>query len=336
MAHTVTVIPGDGIGPEVTAAAQRVLAAADTPIAWELAQAGSDVELKRGTPVPDEVLASIQKNRVALKGPTETAIGKGSKGVNVTLRQTLDLYASIRPIKSIPGVSIAHPNVDLVVVRENTEGIYAALEHMVVPGVAESIKVVTARGSTRIAEFAFRYARSEGRKRVCVVHKANLLKITDGLFLDCAMRVAQLHKDIDSTQMIIDGCANLLARSPQTFDVLLMDNLYGDVLSNLCAGLVGGTGLVPGASIGERCAIFEPVHGSAPDLGGHGIANPIAQIRSAALMLHHLGLTRHAVRIEAAVLRVLAQGDVRTVDLGGQDSTEKMTDAVCREVERSD
>lgn len=336
MAHTVTVIPGDGIGPEVTAAAQRVLAAADTPISWELAQAGADVEQKRGTPVPDEVLASIQKNRVALKGPTETAIGKGSKGVNVTLRQTLDLYGSIRPVKSIPGVSTAHPNVDIVVVRENTEGIYAGLEHMVVPGVAESIKVVTARGSTRIAEFAFRYARAEGRKHICVVHKANLLKVTDGLFLDCAMRVARQYKDIECTQMIIDGCANLLARSPETFDVLLMDNLYGDVLSNLCAGLIGGTGLVPGASLGERCAIFEPVHGSAPALVGQGKANPIAQIRSAALMCHHLGLTRQALRIESAVLRVLAKGDVRTSDMGGLDSTDQMTDAICKEIEKSD
>jgi isocitrate dehydrogenase (NAD+) len=330
--HTVTLIVGDGIGPEVCACAERVVAASGATIKWERAEAGAAVADKTGTPLPQEVLDSVKRNRVALKGPIGTPIARGFKSVNVTLRKELDLYACLRPVRTIPGVPARYDDVDLIVVRENTEGLYAGLEHMVVPGVAESLKIITEKASMRIADFAFRMARHQNRKKVTAVHKANIMKLSDGLFMSSCESISKKYPDIAYDTIIVDNCAMQLVRNPKQFDVLVMDNLYGDILSDLCAGLVGGLGVVPGANIGDRYAVFEAVHGSAPDIAGKGVANPTALILTSSMMLRHLGETASADRIERAVHELLRKGEVRTRDLGGTASSSEFTDAILRQM----
>ena len=331
MAYRITLIPGDGIGPEVTAATQAVIHAAGVDVDWEIHHAGQEVERLTGTPLPASVMDSVRKNRVALKGPVGTPIGKGFRSVNVTLRQTLDLYANVRPIRSLPGVEPRF-DVDMVIVRENTEGLYAGLELMILPGVAQSIKLTTEKSSLRIAEFAHRYAEQHGRKRVTFVHKANIMKISDGLALDCARRVAAKHPTVEAAEMIVDAAAMMMVRDPNRLDVLVTENLYGDILSDLGAGLVGGLGIVPGANIGDEAAVFEAVHGSAPDIAGKGLANPTALIQSAVMMLRHIGETAAADRIERSLTALFRAGKVRTKDLGGEASTSEFTRALCAEI----
>ena len=333
MEYRATLIPGDGIGPEVVEAAVRVVAASGVHIAWERVEAGADVFVKHGTPLPDEVLNSIRTTRLALKGPIGTPIGGGFKSANVLLRQSLDLYACVRPIRTIPGVPSRYTDVDFVIVRENTEGLYSGLEHRVTAGVVESLKVVTETASLRIARYAFELAREQGRPTVAAIHKANIMKLSDGLFLECARRVARDYSEIELKELIIDNCAMQLVTRPEQFEVLLMDNLYGDILSDLGAGLVGGLGVVPGSNIGSECAVFEAVHGSAPDLAGRGLANPTAVIRSAAQLVAHLGETQAAARIETAVETVLSDPANQTGDLGGKATTDQVTDAILRELE---
>ena len=328
MSERVTLIPGDGIGPEVTAAAQAVIAAAGVSITWDVCAAGAAAAEETGSACPDELIASIQRNRIALKGPVGTPIGTGFRSVNVTLRRALDLYACVRPVRSIRGIRTRYDDVDLVVVRENTEGLYSGIEHMVVPGVAESLKIVTERACQRISEFAYRHARAHGRRKVTVLHKANIMKLTDGMFLDVARKVSRRYPEVETQEAIVDACCMGLVRDPSRYDVLLMDNLYGDILSDLTAGLVGGLGVVPGANIGDECAVFEAVHGSAPDIAGKGVANPTALILSAAMMLQYVGERDAARRIESAVEKVYATTDVRTPDLDGSASTEAFTAAV--------
>jgi isocitrate dehydrogenase (NAD+) len=323
-----TQIPGDGIGPEVTEAAVRVLDAAGVAIEWERVEAGGEVVSKYGTPVPEAALQSIRRLGLALKGPITTPVGEGFRSANVTLRQALDLYASVRPVKSIPGLPSRFEGVDLVVVRENTEGLYSGIEHRVTPGVVTSLKVVTERACLRISRYAFALAERQGRRKVTAVHKANIMKLTDGLFLECARKVAREHPSIEYDEIIIDNCAMQLVRDPTRFDVLLLENLYGDIMSDLCAGLVGGLGVVPGANIGDDCAVFEAVHGSAPDIAGKRLANPTAVILSAVELLRHAGESESAARIEAAVHAALAEPSVRTRDLGGSATLDQFTDAV--------
>jgi isocitrate dehydrogenase (NAD+) len=323
----VTLIPGDGIGPEVVAAAVRVLEATGADLTWEPAQAGLAAAEALGDPLPASTLDSIRATGVALKGPATTPIGGGFTSVNVGIRKALDLYANVRPVRSLPGVPSRYENVDLVVVRENTEGLYSGVEHYVVPGVAVSLKIVTEAACTRIGRYAFELARSQGRRRVTAVHKANIMKLTDGLFLDSVRAVAERFRDIAYDEAIVDAMSMHLVQTPERFDVLVMDNLYGDILSDLAAGLVGGLGLTPSANIGEQAAVFEAVHGSAPDIAGQGVANPTAVIRAGAMMLHHLGDHARAEALEAAVIRAVA-GPLRTGDLGGSASTEAFADAV--------
>jgi len=329
LAHTATLIPGDGIGPEVTDAAVSVVAAAGVDISWERVDAGGEVAARYGTPLPESVLNSVRVNRVALKGPVTTPVGEGFGSVNVALRKGLNLYACLRPVRSLPGVRSRYQDIDLVVVRENTEGLYSGIEHLVVPGVAESLKIITEQASTRIAHFAFRYARQNGRRKVTAVHKANIMKVSDGLFLESVRRARRSYPDIEYEELIVDAVCMNLVRDPYRFDVLLMENLYGDILSDLCAGLVGGLGVVPGANIGDDCAVFEAVHGSAPDIAGKGIANPTACILSAAMMLDHIGERPAATRVREALSSVLAEGSVLTPDLGGHATTRQMTQAIC-------
>jgi len=326
--YRVTLIPGDGIGPEVTAAAVRVVEAAGVPIEWDEQLAGIQALEKFGDPVPQPLIRSLRRNRVALKGPLTTAIGHGFRSVNVALRKAFDLYANLRPIRNLPGVRSAFEGVDLVVVRENTEDLYAGIEHQIARGVVESVKVITAKASRRIAEFAFAYARREGRRKVTAIHKANIMKLSDGLFLTCARQVARRYPDIAYEEMIVDNACMQLVLRPRQFDVLLLENLYGDIVSDLCAGLVGGLGVVPGANLGSRYAIFEAVHGTAPDIAGKNVANPVAVILSACLLLRHLAEERAASRIRKAVEAVVARGRYRTRDLGGRASTSEVTDAV--------
>ncbi len=328
MEHAVTLIPGDGIGPEVTDAAVRVLEEVGVRIRWDRVEAGADVHVKYGTPVPEAVLNSVRRHGVALKGPIGTPIGGGFKSANVLLRQSLDLYACVRPVKSIPGLGARYDDVDLIIVRENTEGLYSGLEHRVAPGVVESLKVVTERASLRIARYAFELARRHERRVIHVVHKANIMKLTDGLFLECARGVSRDFPDIELREIIIDNCAMQLVTQPEKFDVLLLGNLYGDILSDLCAGLVGGLGVVPGSNIGETSAVFEAVHGSAPDIAGKGVANPCAVVLSAAALCAHLGEREAAARIERAVYEALADPANRTGDLGGNATTERLTQAI--------
>jgi isocitrate dehydrogenase (NAD+) len=328
MAHTITLIPGDGIGPEVTAAVVSIIEASGVTVTWERHDAGVLALERHGSPLPDALITSIRRNKVALKGPVTTPIGEGFTSVNVGLRKALDLYANLRPVSNLPNVPTRFERVDLVIVRENTEDLYSGLEHEVVPGVVESLKIITERASTRIAHFAFDYATRMGRKRVTAIHKANIMKMGDGLFIRCAREVAAGHQDIAYDEQIVDAaCMNLVMR-PDTFDVLLLPNLYGDIVSDLCAGLVGGLGTVGAANLGETVAVFEAVHGSAPDIAGKDIANPTALLRSALLMLDHIGESAAARRIEKALVQVLATPERRTRDLGGKASTREFTHAI--------
>ena len=324
----VSVIPGDGIGPEVMAATVKTLEALGAPLDFEHCDAGSEVISKYGTNLPRETLDSVLRNGVALKGPTGTQVGAGLPSANVALRKGLDLYAALRPVRSVPNVKTRYENIDLVVVRENTESLYTGLEHIVVPGVVESLKIISDKASTRIARYAFNYARDKKRKKVTAVHKANIMKLSDGLFLDCCRRVSREYPEIPYEEVIVDNMCMQLVRNPEKYDVLLMENLYGDIISDLCAGLVGGLGVVPGANIGERTAVFEAVPGTAPDIAGKGLANPTALMMSSVLMLEWLGLPEQAQRLDRALTRVYAEGKVRTTDLGGKASTGEFTDAV--------
>ncbi|HVQ29727.1 MAG TPA: isocitrate dehydrogenase (NAD(+)) [Vicinamibacteria bacterium] len=330
--YTVTLIPGDGIGPEVTAAAVRVLNATGIDFEWETENAGASTVGSDGTALPKRVLDSVRKNRLALKGPTETPIGTGHRSVNVELRKTLDLYANLRPVKTLPGVKSRYDGVDLVVVRENTEDLYSGLEHVVVPGVVESIKIITEKASSRIARFAFDYARKNGRKRVTAVHKANIMKLSDGLFLDCCRAVAKDHPEVKYDEIIVDNCCMQLVLDPTRFDMLLLENLYGDIVSDLCAGFIGGLGMAPGANIGEAVAIFEAVHGSAPDIAGKNLANPMALILSSAMMLDHVGEADAGRRVREAVHATLRDGKVLTRDLGGSAGTSQIAEAIAARV----
>jgi len=328
MKHTITLIPGDGIGPEVTAAVVRIIEAAGVEVAWETHYAGAQALEKFGETLPADLLESIQRNKVALKGPITTPVGKGFTSVNVGLRKALDLYANLRPVRALPNVPSRYPELDLVVVRENTEDLYSGIEHVVVPGVVESIKIITEKASTRIAKYAFEYARREGRKKVTAVHKANIMKLSDGLFLDCFRNVSKDYPEIEADDKIVDNACMQLVMRPEQFDIMLLENLYGDIVSDLCAGLIGGLGLVPGANIGERGAVFEAVHGSAPDIAGQGIANPTALLQSGLLMLRHLGERDAAQKIEGAMLKVFTEGNVRTRDIGGQAGTMEFAEAI--------
>jgi isocitrate dehydrogenase (NAD+) len=328
MAYTITLIPGDGIGPEVTDAVQKILRATGVTIDWEPQIAGITAVEKTGTPLPHEILDSIRRNKVALKGPVTTPVGEGFTSVNVGLRKALDLYANLRPVWNIPGVPAKFDGVDMVIVRENTEDLYSGLEHEVVTGVVESLKIITERASTRIARFAFEYARRHGRKKVTAIHKANIMKLGDGLFLACARAVAREFPDVKYDEKIVDAACMHLVMNPAQFDVLVMPNLYGDIVSDLSAGLVGGLGVVGAANLGSDVAVFEAVHGSAPDIAGQGIANPTALLLSAIMMLRHIGEAGAADRIMTALARVLST--TRTRDLGGTASTSAFADAICR------
>lgn len=324
----IVLIAGDGIGPEVTDATKRVIAAAGVAIDWIGAPAGLEAADQFGEPLPDRTLELIRKHRVALKGPCTTPVGKGYRSINVRLRQGLDLYASIRPVRTLPGVKVPFENVNVVVVRENTEGLYAGLEHVVVPGVVESLRVITRAAAERIVRYAFELSRQQGRRRVTFCHKADVMRLSDGLFLKCAREVADEYPFIGFEEKPIDNICMELVLDPSKFDVLVMENLFGDVISDLCAGLVGGLGLVPGANLGSRCAVFEAVHGSAPDIAGKGLANPIACLRSAAMMLDHVGQREAGQRIESAVIKTLQEGKNLTRDLGGDGNTETITRAI--------
>jgi isocitrate dehydrogenase (NAD+) len=330
--HTITLIPGDGIGPEVTEAVIQIVRAADVAIAWERHDAGVLAFERTGKPLPTDLIESIRQNKIALKGPVTTPIGEGFTSVNVGLRKALDLYVNLRPVWNLPGAPARFEGVDLVIVRENTEDLYAGLEHEVVPGVVESLKIITARASTRIAEFAFDYARRHGRKRVTAIHKANIMKMSDGLFLECARQVAHSFKDVAYDERIVDAVCMHLVINPSQFDVLLLPNLYGDIVSDLCAGLVGGLGVVGAANLGRDAAVFEAVHGSAPDIAGRNIANPTALLLSAVMMLRHIDEAAAADRIMKALGRVLVDGTVRTRDLGGTATTSQFAEAVSRAI----
>jgi isocitrate dehydrogenase (NAD+) len=332
MTHTITLIPGDGIGPEVTEAVLRVLNASGVGIEWDRQLAGVGAFERTGQTLPVDLIDSVRRHKVALKGPVTTPIAQGFTSVNVGLRKALDLFANLRPVWNLPGVSSRFGGIDLVIVRENTEDLYAGLEHQVVPGVVESLKIITERASTRIAQFAFAHARRHGRKRVTAIHKANIMKLSDGLFLECARRVAREHVDIAYDEKIVDAACMHLVMNPSQFDVLLLPNLYGDIVSDLCAGLVGGLGVVGAANLGTDIAVFEAVHGSAPDIAGKQRANPTALLLSAILMLRHIDEGPAADRIMQALAGVLTTGAVRTRDLGGSASTLEFADAVVREM----
>lgn len=334
MSHTITLIPGDGIGPEVAESVVRVLRVAGTDIEWERHDAGVRAFQLYNQSLPASLLDSIHRNKVALKGPVTTPIAEGFTSVNVGMRKALDLYANLRPVRNLPGVESRFSNVDLVIVRENTEDLYAGLEHQIIPGVVESLKIITEKASTRVSEFAFKHARTHGRKRVTAIHKANIMKLSDGLFLDSTRKVSREYTDIEYDERIVDAACMQLVMRPEKFDVLLLPNLYGDIVSDLCAGLVGGLGVVPGANMGTDTAVFEAVHGSAPDIADKNLANPTALLLSGLMMLDHIGEHERAERIRTALSSVLAAGRIRTRDLGGTASTTEFTDAICREVER--
>ncbi len=327
--HRITLIPGDGIGPEVTEAALRVIAAAGVKVQWERVQAGAEMVVKHGVTVPDEVFNSIIRNHVAFKGPISTPIGHGFSSANVTLRKRLNLYANVRPAKSFPGLKSRYDNVDVVVVRENSEDLYSGLEHIVVPGVVESLKIITETACTRIGKYAFEYAQSFGRKKVTAVHKANIMKLADGLFLDCIRKVSRDYPEIQYEEMIVDNTCMQLVLRPEQFDVMVMENLYGDIISDLCSGLVGGLGLTGSANVGaDGLAMFEAVHGSAPDIAGRNPANPVAVILSAVMMLRFINEVPAAEKIQNAVEEVFKEGTVLTRDLGGTATTSEITDAI--------
>ena len=333
MAHKVTLIPGDGIGPEVSAAAIRVLEATGVAFEWESFEAGADAFAKYHEYIPKELVESVERTRVALKGPVTTPIGGGFSSINVQLRRQFELFCNFRPIRNLPGVATRYPGVDLIIIRENTEGLYSGIEHEVVPGVVESIKVITEKASTRISRWAFEYARKVGRKKITAVHKANIMKLSDGLFIRCSRNVSKEYPEITYGEHIVDNTCMQLVTNPYQYDMLLMENLYGDIVSDLCAAFVGGLGLVPGANIGNECAIFEAVHGSAPDIAGRGVANPTALVRSSILMLRHLGEREAAEKVKYAVHAVYREGKHITRDMGGTASTSEFTDAVIAAME---
>ena len=328
MKHKITLIPGDGIGPEIVAATVRVIEATGVEIDWETQILGSQALEKFGNTLPESSIEAMRRNKVSLKGPIMTPVGKGFTSVNVGLRRALDLYANVRPVKALPDVPCRYPELDLVIVRENTEGLYSGIEHFVIPGVVESLRVITEKASTRIAKYAFQFARDHGRKKVTAVHKANIMKLSDGLFLECFHKVAADYPEIEADDKIIDNCCMQLVMRPEQFDVLVMENLFGDILSDLCAGLIGGLGLAPGANIGELGAVFEAVHGSAPDIAGQGIANPTALMLSAIQMLRFIGEKDAAARFENAMFDVFREGKSITRDLGGNARTNEFARAI--------
>jgi isocitrate dehydrogenase (NAD+) len=332
MTRTLTLLPGDGIGPEVTSATVRVLEAAGARFEWESHVAGAEAVERSGEPLPAAVLESIRRNKVCLKGPVTTPVGKGFRSINVQLRQELRLYANLRPARSVPGLPSKFQDVDLVVVRENTEGLYSGLEHVVVEGVVESLRIITRKASRAIARFAFEYAVRKGRRRVTAVHKANIMKLADGLFLDCCREIAADFPSIEFDDRIIDNMCMQLVVRPETFDVLVLPNFYGDVVSDLAAGLVGGLGVTPGANLGANAAVFEAVHGSAPDIAGQGLANPTALLLSGALMCDHIGQSQVGDRVRAAVAATFERG-IRTRDLGGEASTAEFTAALISDLD---
>ncbi len=334
MKHTITLIPGDGIGPEIVAATVRTIEATGVDIQWETHIIGAQALEKYGTTLPDSTIESVKRNKVALKGPLATPIGKGFTSVNVGLRKALDLYANVRPIKALPNVECRYPELDLVIVRENTEDLYSGLEHVVVPGVVESIKIITEKASTRIAKYAFEHAKANGRKKITAMHKANIMKLSDGLFLECYYNVAKGFPEIPADDKIIDNACMQLVMRPEQFDVMVLENLYGDIVSDLCAGLIGGLGLAPGANIGEQGAVFEAVHGSAPDIAGQGIANPTAIMMSGIMMLRHLGEMDAAKRMEDALMEVFVEGNIRTKDLGGTAKTADFASAIIEKLKK--
>ena len=333
MAHKVTLIPGDGIGPEVVGATVRILEATGLKFEWESYAAGADAFEKYGEYIPKDLNDAIERNKVALKGPITTPIGGGFASINVTLRKRFELYANFRPIRNLPHIPTRYPDVDLVIVRENTEGLYSGIEHEVVPGVVESLKIITAKASTRIAKWAFKYARANHRKRVHCIHKANIMKMSDGLFLRCAREVAKEYPEITYGEHIVDNTCMQLVTNPYQYDVLVLENLYGDIISDLCAAFVGGLGLVPGANIGDEIAVFEAVHGSAPDIAGKDLANPTAVLRSGLLMLRHLGEHDAATKIRNAIEYVYRDKKNLTRDVGGTASTTQFTDAIIAAME---
>jgi isocitrate dehydrogenase (NAD+) len=333
--HTITLIPGDGIGPEVTDAVVRILEVSGAELQWEHHEAGVIALEQKGESLPASLLDSVRRNRVALKGPVTTPVGTGFTSVNVGLRKALDLYANLRPVWNLPGVASRFQDVNVVIVRENTEDLYSGLEHTVVPGVVESLKIITEHASTRIAQFAFAYARRHGRKRVTAIHKANIMKQSDGLFLESARRVAREYGDVAYDERIVDAACMHLVMKPSQFDVMLLPNLYGDIVSDLCAGLVGGLGVVGAANLGGDAAVFEAVHGSAPDIAGKDQANPTALLLSAILMLRHIGEPAAAHRVMQALNAVLA-GTIRTRDIGGTASTSQFANAICDELKKSE
>ena len=328
MAHKITLIPGDGIGHEVTQAVVRILESTGVKFEWESYAAGAEAYEKYKEYLPKELLESIERNRVGLKGPVTTPIGEGFSSINVALRKKFELFANFRPIFNLPGIPTRYPGVDLIIVRENTEGEYSGIEHEVVPGVVESLKIITEKASTRIARFAFEYARREKRKKIFAIHKANIMKMTDGLFLRCARNISKEYPEITYGEHIVDNTCMQLVMNPYQYDVLLLENLYGDIISDLCAAFVGGLGLVPGANLGHECAIFEAVHGSAPDIAGKNIANPTAMLQSAVLMLRHLGEREAADRVHEALENVYRKKENLTRDVGGTASTTEFAEAV--------
>lgn len=332
MTYNITLIPGDGIGPEVMASAKKVIDSTGIDINWEIVEAGAKVMKEYNTPLPSYVIDSVKKNKIAIKGPVTTPIGKGFKSVNVTLRQKLNLYANVRPIKTYKGIPTRYDDVDLIIVRENTEDLYAGIEHMVGEDAAESIKIITRTASERISKFAFELAKAQNRKKVTAVHKANIMKLSDGLFLNCANKVSKEYKEIEFEDMIVDAMSMKLVQNPENYDVLVLPNLYGDILSDMAAGLVGGLGVAPGANIGEDIAIFEAIHGSAPDIKGLGIANPTAAILSGVMMLRYIGENEIAEKIDNAVSKVLKEGKVVTKDLKGNATTEEFTSEIIKNI----
>jgi isocitrate dehydrogenase (NAD+) len=332
MAHRITLIPGDGIGPEVMKATVRILEASGVKFEWETFMAGAEAFERYREYIPKDLIESIERTRVGLKGPVTTPIGGGFSSINVELRKRFELFANFRPVRNLPHIPTRYPDVDLIVVRENTEGLYSGIEHEVVPGVVESLKIITEKASTRISRFAFEYARKNGRKKVHCIHKANIMKMSDGLFLRCSRNVSKEYPEITYGEHIVDNTCMQLVMNPYQYDILLLENLYGDIVSDLCAGLVGGLGLVPGANFGHECAIFEAVHGSAPDIAGKNIANPTAVLRSALIMLRHIGEREAALKIRNGLERVYRTRDKLTRDVGGKAGTSEFADAVIEEM----
>jgi isocitrate dehydrogenase (NAD+) len=336
MTYRITLIPGDGIGPEVTQAAVRILEATGLKFEWESFAAGAEAFERYREYIPKELIKSIERTKVGLKGPVTTPVGGGFASINVELRKRFELYANFRPIRNLPHIPTRYPDVDLIIIRENTEGLYSGIEHEVVPGVVESLKIITEKASTRISRFAFEYARKNKRKKIHAIHKANIMKLSDGLFLRCSRNLAKEYPEITYGEHIVDNACMQLVMNPYQYDMLLMENLYGDILSDLCAAFVGGLGLVPGANIGDECAIFEAVHGSAPDIAGKNLANPTAVIRSSLLLLRHLGEYEAALKVRNALEKVYRDRDKLTRDVGGRAGTSEFTDSIIEAMESAD